>query len=208
MAETEEHNGGEMWNYRKKDEAPVTGVLGTTFGGTALGALAVGALATYLKNANGNKTGDVISALSLAANGAIGNKEVLELRGEVARLVAEKYTDGHILEVSKNISVVDEKLRGVDEKLAAAIAQNKADIETNFLLSQKNLEIAKLESKNDTLQMEARINAKIDAVATAGAQTAGAVSYLQQVVNGITKIVVPSAAVCNTGNGCGNNVQQ
>jgi hypothetical protein len=138
-------------------------------------------------------------------------RENSELRSEVAQLKSEKYTDSNVLAMSKELSAVDERLHSVDDKLATAIAQNKADILSMKELVAKDLEISAQQSKIDTLQLEARLGARIDTVAMTATQgiqaNSSAITCLQNLVNGITKAYVPNTAIVtptcyNNCNGC------
>ena len=173
------------------------GIIGTTLGG-----LATVAGGTSLFGGNG-----IFGGNNANATGAV-MRENSELRSEIAQLKSEKYTDTNVLAMSKELSAVDERLHAVDDKLATAIAQNKADITAMKELVGKDLEIAKQQSKIDSLQLEARLGARIDAVAVTASQgiqaNGSAIACLQNLVNGITKAYVPQTAIVanNCCNGC------
>lgn len=163
--------------------------------GTALGGLATVAGGSALFGGNG-----------LGGNNQT-QKENNDLRAEVSRLRSEKYTDSHVLAMSKELSAVDAQLHAVDDKLEKAIIRNSADIAASRELTSRDLVIAAKQAQIDSLQLENRLDSKISAVAAAANQgiqanalaiqtNAGAIACLQNTVAGITKTSVPQSAIC------------
>lgn len=185
------------------------GIIGTTLGG--LNAVTGNGL---LGGITGNGDGGGKNCGHLA-------RENAELRERVATLTSEKYTDQAILGERdlhlgwvKELASVDARLDAVDDKLETAVAKNKEDIAAVRKEMELNAIIAAKQSKIDMLEMERRVDCKIDSVAVAAnngiAANTGAIACLQTLVNGITKTVIPQSAVCNTSYNscCSGCVQQ
>lgn len=173
------------------------GIIGTALGGLATvaggGALLGGGM-------NGNNSKSV-------------QNENMELKSRIAQLQSEKYTDSHILDMSKELSAVDEHLHAVDQRLELAITKNTADIAYAKDLLTKDLEIARQQTEISALQTASQLNARIDAVAAAATQgiqaNSGAIANLQTLVSGITRTAVPQSAVCSFNScGCCSQAQQ
>lgn len=163
--------------------------------------------------ANAGLVTGIIGATGLLANqnGGLGGlfgggqaqAENASLKAELAQVKSERYTDQKALDYAEKLARNDARLEGVIEKLEALAVQNKADIACLAEKQELNLRIAQLEADKKNLELEVRINNKIDAVAgcaNAGIQQLNSnFTCLQNTVNtlvGLTKVIVPADAVC------------
>lgn len=189
------------------------------------GTTALGIIGTALGGLNTVAGNGLLGGVAGGSDGGKGcgnlARENAELRERVATLTSEKYTDQAILGERdlhlgwvKELASVDARLDAVDDKLGAAVAKNTEDIAAVRKEMELNAVIAAKQSKIDMLEMERRVDCKIDSVAISAnngiAANSGAIACLQTLVNGITKTVIPQSAVCNTSyNGCcSSTVQQ
>lgn len=137
----------------------------------------------------GTVLGGIGTAAALAAGGAGlmgGNRqngpsplmqENANLRSENSVLKANVYTDSRIT--------------GLIEQTAANTASINALKESTAL----QMQLAKKDAEVAVLQSEGRLNQNINAVATAGVQTASAVAYLQRTVSDLIQVGVPAGHI-------------
>lgn len=166
--------------------------LGLGIAGTALGLL----------RANGGLGG-------ILGGGSYSEHEADKLRAELAQVKSERYTDQAIvgernlqLQWAKELASQDARIAALADAAGKAAEQNKADIaclKENMMLQ---MQIAKLETEKESCKCASRLEAQINQVANTAAmgiqQNANGLACLQNIVNGLYKIVVPIDAVCPT----------
>ena len=91
-------------NNTQKDGAPITGVLGTTFGGTALAA----ALGLFGGNGMGGLFGGNQNP-SASAVYQLASKDT-----EIAQLKAERYADAQVRELTKEVGVLSQRVAAIE----------------------------------------------------------------------------------------------
>ena len=144
------------------------------------GTLALGIIGTALGGLN-----------SLAGNGGglFGGNRVADAEAKIAKLEAEKYTDAAVIAAQEREAISNAKLAAMTEKVEHLAIKNAADIQALKTESELRAEIDRKQAKIDLLEATAPINAALSANATA-------IAGIQQVLGSITKVVIPSSAVC------------
>lgn len=165
--------------------------------GTALGLSIAGA---YGLLANGDGVGGILGG---GQRSAALTKELTDAKAEIAELKSKSYTDSAVLSTEKHLSTVDAQLHAVDDKLNVQIQKNREDIlnlkEVIALQNENDRKQAKIE----LLELENKVDAKIDAVASTanvGIQAnAGALSCLKNTVDNIYatfRLGIPYSSLC------------
>lgn len=168
------------------------GVAGTGLGlgiaGTALGVLA----------GNNNGNGGILGGLL-----GNGNSNVISaLQAENTGLKAEKYSDRNDAETyaasrAENAALRTEIFNYITP-LANEAASNRERVAVLEAKQTKDAEIADLREKLIRAELGGQI-AQVAQAATTGLQNASAqIAGLQQAVQNITKVVVPTSAICPT----------
>ena len=163
--------------------------------GTALGLGVAGTVGLVNQLGNGGLLGGLFGGNNNAAQGvALG--VISEKDSEIARLKAENYSD----KVSKEVyaqSLADNKtLRDEMYAFIKPLADESANNRVNMARVEEQLAAQKRESELREQIMLGKVN-EVALVANNGITALnGALACLQQTVSGITKIIVPSAAVC------------
>lgn len=160
--------------------------------GTGLG-LGIAATVVSLLNNNGGGNGGVLG--NLLGNG--NANQVSALQAEVAMLRGENYADKVGKEVyAQALSDNKELSDRVFDKYIAPMAQQIANNQTELARQEEQIKCLKETQK----LREQILEQKIDAVACTANNgliaLQGTVSCLAQAVNGITKTIVPSSAIC------------
>ena len=150
----------------------------------------------------------------LGNNGGLGRilgggcqDETDRLRAELAQVKSERYTDQAIvgernlqLQWAKELASQDARIAALADAAGKATEQNKADISCLKEQVLLQMQIAKLEIEKESCKCTSRLEAQINQVANTAAmgiqQNANGLSCLQNIVNGLYKIVVPLDAVC------------
>ncbi len=111
-----------MATYNNDDKAPVTGVLGTTFGGVALAA-ATGLL-------NGNGLGGLFGNQNPAASPVY---QLAQKDAEITKLKAEKYADQQVKELSTEVCNLKQRVAAIEvaEPLREQILQERINCVAN-----------------------------------------------------------------------------
>ena len=151
--------------------------------------------------------GNAVKEAEAAA--AKARAEADKLRAELAQVKSERYTDQAIvgerniqLQWAKELASQDARIAALADAAGKAAEQSKADIaclKENMMLQ---MQIAKLETEKESCKCASRLEAQINQVANTAAmgiqQNANGLACLQNIVNGLYKIVVPIDAVCPT----------
>lgn len=148
--------------------------LGLGIAGTALGVL----------NSNGNLLGGLFGGVNQAQQ-SLALNALAERDAKIAKLEAERYTDHSALDVRDRIAALNKDVIGqiiVNDK---AIASLESDVKCLA----KQIELREQIVLGKVNEVALTANNGLTALA-------GTVNCLQQTVNGITKTIVPAAAVC------------
>lgn len=139
--------------------------------------------------------GTALGGLATLANGGAplfgGGNRMAEADAKIAKLEAERYTDAAVMHERELSNAKDVLIATLTEKVNQ-IAQKNAD-EIHAIKEEAALraEIDRKQAKIDLLEATAPLSAGIGA-------NAAAISGIQNVLNGLTKVVIPSSSVCNS----------
>ena len=138
--------------------------------------------------------GTALGGLATVGNGnglnLFGGGRMSEAEAKIAKLEAERYTDASVMHAQERSAAADVLIATLTEKVNQ-IAQKNAD-EISALKEENALraEIDRKQAKIDLLEAVNPLAASIGANTTA-------ITAIQQVLSGFTKVVIPSSSVCN-----------
>ena len=138
--------------------------------------------------------GTALGGLATVGNGnglnLFGGGRMSEAEAKIAKLEAERYTDAAIIH-ERDVSAAKDVLIATLTEKVNQIAQKNAD-EISALKEENALraEIDRKQAKIDLLEAVNPLAASIGANTTA-------ISAIQQVLSGFTKVVIPSTSVCS-----------
>lgn len=150
-------------------------------------------------------TTGIIGTAGWALNGGLGNllgggnaqqAYTDSLQAKVAELTAEKYSNGVALEAYKNAVAMADKLDGKYAPMLAEVAKEVADAKVREAKMQAEIECIQKESCLQQKLTDAKINEVALTMNNGLTALAGTVNCLQNTVSGITKTIIPKAAIC------------
>lgn len=138
--------------------------------------------------------GTALGGLATVGNGnglnLFGGNRMAEADAKIAKLEAERYTDGVIMHERELSNAKDVLIATLTEKVNQIAQKNAEDIKAFKEESALRAEIDRKQAKIDILEATAPLSAGI------GANSA-AISGIQQVLTSLTKVVIPSSSVCS-----------
>ena len=138
--------------------------------------------------------GTALGGLATVGNGnglnLFGNNRMAEADAKIAKLEAERYTDAAVLHERELSAAKDVLIATLTEKVNQNAQKNADEISALKEEFALRAEIDRKQAKIDLLEATAPLTAGIGA-------NASAISGIQQVLSGFTKVVIPSSSVCS-----------
>ena len=139
--------------------------------------------------------GTALGGLATVANGGVGpllggGNRMAEADAKIAKLEAERYTDAAVIHERERSAAADVLIATLTEKVNMQAQKNAEDLKAAKEEFALRAEIDRKQAKIDLLEATAPLTAGVGA-------NAAAISAIQQVLSGFTKVVIPSSSVCS-----------